>query len=138
MMKYLLAIAFDWGIRCFGRDHMMNLAVRSLRIVEEAIELCQAYDVPETKVHECVAMVYSRPKGAPYQEMGGVLLTAFELCAAREEDPIEVFTVELRRVLGKPAKHFTERNEEKLALGMDAGPKPTVADEPPSAQRRDM
>lgn len=119
-MKHLLAIAFDWGVRCFGKAHMMNLAVRSLRIVEEAIELCQVYDVPEATVAECVRMVYSRPKGDSHQELGGVLLTTFEFCASRDLDPIDVFTDELRRVLNKPAKHFTERNEDKIKLGMDA------------------
>lgn len=130
MLKHLLAIAFDWGIRSFGRDHMMNLPMRSLRIVEEAIELCQSYGVPIATVRLCVETVYSREIGEPDKEMSQVLLTAFELCAAKGQDPIDLFTTELRRVLAKPPKVMAQRNQEKVGLGLTV---PSCADEPRSA-----
>lgn len=136
MLNHLIDIAVDWAKRCFGAQ-MDNLPERALRHVEEAIELCQAVRVPKEKVIECLEIVYAKPPGDPEQEMGGTLLTAFLFAAAHnnlqkrdsgvDRDPLEYFVRELRRVLAKPPKHFTDRNQEKVDLGLGVRPDDTYS-----------
>ena len=123
-MKHLLDIALDWARRSFPDEQMKNPATRSLRVVEEAMELAQACDVPLETVQLCATTVYSRPKGDVAQEIGGVLMTIYLFVGALGwlyggHSPIFFFVKELRRVLAKPPKHFTDRNAEKTALGLD-------------------
>ena len=66
-MSIFSRLACAWAVRSFGRDHVINARTRALRIVEEAIELCQAVGVPSEKVHLCAATVYKRPPGDPYR-----------------------------------------------------------------------
>lgn len=118
-MSTLSRLACDWAIRAFGPDHVNDRKVRSLRIVEEAIELCQAYGVDKEKVALAVNEVYGRPPGEPTQELGGVLLTTYIMCASRgNEEPDDVMEVELARVLAKPVEHFAARNQAKLNAGL--------------------
>lgn len=119
-MKPTTAIALDWAVRSFGVEHVNNLPVRSLRLAEEAVELTQAFGVPKDKMIDLINIVYDRPRGEPVQEIGGVMMTVTILCAAFGIDPDEAFQKELRRVLEKPAAHFAQRNQEKIALGLKA------------------
>lgn len=121
-MKPLTAIAYDWAVRCFGRDHVTNPRVRALRLVEEAVEVAQALDVSRETITDLVGVVYARPKGFPAQEIGGVMMTVTVLCAALGLEPDDMFEAELRRVLAKSPEHFAERNREKIGLGLDAAP----------------
>lgn len=114
-MKHLLKIAHDWAVRCFGTQ-MTDMPTRSIRIVEEAIELCQAYGVERDVVADVLVNVYARPVGKVEQEMGGVLMTAYLMCEARGWNPEDIFVTELRRVLAKTTKHFEDRNAEKITI----------------------
>lgn len=120
-MKHLIEIAWEWGLRCFGWEHMNNHRIRSLRATEEVIELGQALGVPEDVVHLLVTKIYQRPAGDAYQEIGGSMITLMALCRSMNIDPEEAFAVEIRRVLSKgdPA-HFAKRNQDKIDLGLDA------------------
>lgn len=118
MNKALMRIVTDWGIRAFGRDHMINAQVRALRLVEEAAELAQALDVPQAQLEKLINLVYARPKGDYRQELGGVLVCLAVLCEAMGDDPDAAFEAEVRRVLAKPPEHFAKRNQEKLDLGL--------------------
>jgi NTP pyrophosphatase (non-canonical NTP hydrolase) len=115
-VNLLTRIAHDWGERCFGESHMRDVKTRSLRCVEEAIELAQAVGIEESTMLTLISTVYSRPKGLPLQEAGGTLLTASVLCTALGFEPEDVYEMELRRCLSKPPWHFTERNQEKIHL----------------------
>lgn len=119
-MKATTVIALDWAVRAFGAQHVYNLPIRALRLVEEAIELAQAHDVPRDTLIDLVNLLYKRPAGSAVQELGGVMLTATILAAAQGYDPQDAFLIELRRVLDKPPAHFAECNEEKIKLGMTA------------------
>ena len=112
-MSVLSRLAHQWCTRVFGANHAVDLPTRSLRTVEEAIELCQALDVPEGKVRDIIRMVYSRPAGRPYQELGGVLMTAVILCEAMDLNHEVVLESELSRVLSKSVEHFARRNADK-------------------------
>lgn len=123
-MKNLLAIALDWATRSFGKAQMRNPGTRSLRVVEEAIELAQSCNVPQETIELCVREVYSKPKGIVNQEVGGVLMTIYMFIAGvghlyGGDDPEWYFVTELRRVLAKPPKHFADRDAAKIAAGLD-------------------
>lgn len=118
MIKALTQIAVEWGCRCFGAAHMKNQGLRALRFAEEAIELAQACGVSEDRAAELVRIVYSRPPGMVWQEVGGSMVTLTVLCHALGVDLEEAFQIEVRRCLSKDPAHFAERNKEKLDLGL--------------------
>jgi hypothetical protein len=64
-----------WVKRTFGEKNLMDSQERSLRVLEEAIELAQADGISRSKVELLVDRVYSRPHGAPRAEAGGVGVT---------------------------------------------------------------
>ena len=97
---------------------MTNRSLRALRFAEEAIELAQACGVSEEKALELVRIVYSRPAGYPYQEVGGSMVTLTVLCHALGIDLENAFQIEVRRCLAKDPAHFAERNKQKLDLGL--------------------
>lgn len=119
-MKATTQIALEWAVRSFGREHVYNLSIRALRLIEEAMELAQAHGVPKDMLIDLIGIVYSRPPGEPDQELGGVAMTATVLAAAHGHDLDAFFEIELRRVLAKPPEHFAKRNQEKLDLGLIA------------------
>ena len=118
-MKNLTALAYEWALRCFGENHVANLPLRALRIAEECVEFAQACDVPKEKMMQLIDVVYSRPKGTPKQELGGIMMTTAVVCARFNSDPETILLAELQRCLAKPVDEFKKRNEEKLKLGLD-------------------
>jgi len=114
MLYYLIEVAHDWALRSFGQEQMTNEKTRALRLVEEAIELCQAVGVSENDVHQTLTKVYTGEPGDPVQELGGVFLTAFLMSKVMRVPAIEVFVKELRRVLGKDPAIWAARNANKV------------------------
>lgn len=118
-LSHISELALDWAIRAFGREHVMDTQVRGLRIAEEAIELLQSNAIPKETVLHLVEIVYSRPRGNSFLELGGVALTATVYSAAVfNQDVQDVCLQELNRVLSTPLDHFAKRNEEKNELGL--------------------
>lgn len=105
-----------WVERCFGVDHAQDKIVRGKRLLEEATEFAQSVGVPHEDVQKVIAHVYSRPAGAPLQELGGVALTFFAACTALGLDAEGVMDTEMTRVESKPIEHFQKRNAEKREL----------------------
>lgn len=120
LLHTLQSLAYDWGVRCFGHDHMNNRAIRALRFTEEAMELAQACGVPKEKVFDLLHVVYSRPAGEVGQELGGCMVTLSVLARNLQWGLEEAFEVEVRRCLAKTPEHFAKRNQEKLDLGLSA------------------
>jgi NTP pyrophosphatase (non-canonical NTP hydrolase) len=116
MLYYLVQIAHDWAVRSFGAAQMANKKTRALRLVEEAIELCQAVGVDEVDVLKTLAHVYAGEPGEPIQEMGGVLLTAFLMTRVMDVPVIGTFVRELRRVLAKDPAIWAARNANKVNI----------------------
>lgn len=114
----LVNVAFDWGVRCFGKAQMYSKPYRALRMAEEAIELAQVCDVSEAQMKQLVKIVYSRPPGKIEQEIGGVMVTLTVFCKAQNFDPINLYQLEIERCLSKPESEFIRRNAEKDALGL--------------------
>lgn len=117
-IKLLSRIVWDWGVRCFGLDHMSNHEVRALRAAEEMIELNQCLGVDPAKLHLLIDTVYSRPQGKVHQEFGGVMVTILVLAESVEVDIEICFEDEVHRVLSKSPEHFAKRNQEKLDAGL--------------------
>jgi hypothetical protein len=118
-MLRMQLLAYDWGERCFGKQHMRDKRVRALRHAEEAIELAQACGVEPELLHHTIDVVYARPAGSPRQELGGSLLTAGVLAIGVCGEPIDqLFFDELQRCLRHDPEHFAKRNDEKMALGL--------------------
>lgn len=112
-------LVYEWGVRCFGEAHMNDRRVRSLRLLEEAMELAQACGVRQEQVRKLTRAVYSRPHGGAVQELGGVLLTAMALSKCLGfECPEPIAAKEISRCLTMPPEMFAKRNEEKNELGL--------------------
>ena len=119
-LDLMTRMAYDWGVRCFGREHMIDKPTRSLRMLEEAIELTQSLSVSREQAHELVDYVYDRPPGDPIQEAGGTLLTISVLCHALGQTPERVYETELMRCQSKSPEYFAARNKEKMRVGETA------------------
>lgn len=118
-MKLLQSLCNSWAVRAFGEAHVNNSKLRALRLLEEAIELAQAEGIQRHMVDHCTEIVYGRPVGLANQEIGGVLMTSAVYCGCNGLDMEEVLSIELNRVLAKPLTQFTQRNQDKIQLGLD-------------------
>lgn len=109
----------QWAQSCFGGPAAYNLAERSHRFLEEALELAQATGTTEADALALVAYVYGRPAGDAAQEAGGTMLTlAILASAARVHLPLAA-EAELKRVwLNLP------RIRAKRAAAMPGSPLP--------------
>jgi len=120
MMEALQRIAHEWACRVFGRVAVGNKEERALRIAEEAIELCQALDVDREKMDRLVNVVYGRPKGHWFKELGGVTNTLAIFTEGTGYTMDNILEIEVRRVLAEDPDKFTKRFEEKRKMGVTA------------------
>lgn len=118
-MKHLEWLCNQWAVRAFGNAHVSNPRLRALRLLEEAIELAQAEGIQRHMIDHCTEIVYGRPVGHADQEIGGVLMTAAVYCHCKGLNIENSLRIELNRVLSKPIEHFSQRNKEKLDLGLN-------------------
>lgn len=64
-----------WILAWLHSNIVWNKQERNQRFLEEALELVQSLDMDATTAHKLVDYVFSRPKGEPKQELGGVMNT---------------------------------------------------------------
>lgn len=121
-MIIMQQLAYEWAIRCFGMQHVLDQRVRALRLVEEAIECAQSLGVDRASIYTCTNVVYERPHGKPGQEIGGVMVTAAVLAQTLHTDIETQFMDELQRVLSKPPAEFATRNQQKVDAGLSGKP----------------
>lgn len=76
----------DWLLKCFGEAISKDVVERNDRFLEESMELIQSLDYTADRAHALVDYVFGRPKGEPFQECGGVMVTLAALCSATELD----------------------------------------------------
>lgn len=86
-----------WLVACLGEETLHSLPDRALRVLEEAVELAQAADIPAEKVVELVQHVYSRPVGRLEQEVAGVLNTVLLTAECIGQDAMHLGSQELTR-----------------------------------------
>lgn len=71
-----------WMQECFGADVASDVAERSHRFLEEALELVQSVGCTADEARQLVDYVFGRPAGEPRQEVGGVMVTLSALANA--------------------------------------------------------
>lgn len=72
----------QWLTHCFGAEVLDDVQERNDRFLEEALELYQANGGSVRDASRLIKYVFSRPRGEPFQEVGGVMLTLMGLCSA--------------------------------------------------------
>lgn len=90
-----------WMIACFGREISNDQLERGDRFLEEALELLQSGDYPRDRIAALTKYVFDRPKGEPFQEVGGVMVTLAAYCRAHGLEMDECGNKELDRIWGK-------------------------------------
>lgn len=111
----------NWGVECFGFEHMNDPRVRAMRLLEEALEFAQSVKCPIAQCSALVDYVYSRPAGDPIQELGGIGVTwlvAADSLAVSAEGTLDL---EIERISQKHPSHFAARNKQKLDAGFTGG-----------------
>ena len=88
----------EWMMTCFGADITGSLPERCFRFFEEAGELCQALGMTEDQARDLVAYTWSREKGEPAQEIGGVMVTLAAMCHAAALEMAAAGEIELARI----------------------------------------
>lgn len=118
MLKTFQRLIWNWGVAAFGSRHMTSKYERALRMLEEAVELAQACEVPKEKAGLVVDYVYSRPSGDAYTELGDVFMTTLALTANLGYDAEDVLTSRFMVVTSKPFERYYQRNQEKIDAGL--------------------
>jgi len=89
MFRSFQNAVMKWAEECFtprSNKDPANQQDRIQRFVEEAMELAQSLDLPKDHAHDLVEYVYGRPKGEPFQEVGGTIVTLSRLCSVFDID----------------------------------------------------
>ena len=103
-----------WMLGCFGEEITYNLKERNYRFLEEALELTQACGLSQKEAHQLVDYTFSRPKGNPHQEAGGVQITFAALCTANNINTTKAAIDELSRVWGDLEKIRSKQTSKPL------------------------
>lgn len=88
--------------------------IRSVMVLEESLELCQAIGLNIEEAISVVRRVYERPTGRVEQEAAqvGICLLAFAAGQGLDLDTLEDY--ELERINSKPREYFTKRMFRKI------------------------
>ncbi len=93
-----------WMLVCFGEEVSNDRLERGDRLLEEVLELLQSGEYPKERVVALLDYVWSRPKGEPVQEVGGVMVTLAAYCLAHGIDMHDAAETELARIWTKVEK----------------------------------
>mgnify|MGYP001115441428 CR=1 FL=1 len=95
---------------------------RVLRFLEEAVELCQALDLPKEKITHLVDVVYNKEKGPVAKELTDVQLNLYAL-AEHLKYPLQKESEEaFLYCLSRDQTFWRERQEKKYAAGTSTRP----------------
>ncbi|WP_407529244.1 hypothetical protein [Methylobacterium oryzisoli] len=106
-----------WVTRNWGAP-AMNRQERVERLLEEAMELAQAEGLSTHRIHTIMLHVFSKPRGEPAQEVGGVSNCLLAYCAAAGLSADDCEVTEMARILNKTPEHFRARHQAKVDAGM--------------------
>lgn len=93
-----------WMQACFGPEISADKLERGDRLLEEVFELLQSGDYPRDRVAALEEYVWSRDRGEPHQEVGGVMITLAAYCLAHGLDMHKAGEDELARIWTKVEK----------------------------------
>lgn len=91
----------SWMLACFGPEISADKLERGDRLLEEVFELLQSGDYPRERVRALEEYTWSRPRGEPHQEVGGVQITLAAYCLAHGLDMHQAGEDELARIWTK-------------------------------------
>lgn len=106
----------EWVRTRIGEAHM-HRKERSMRLLEEAVELVQAEGIDYAQSMEMVHHVYDRPAGEPEREAAGVAVTLLGWCAATGNRLMDLAQAEVERIEKKPGREISESVARKPPLG---------------------
>lgn len=106
-----------WVIATFGVA-VSTPQERIDRLIEEAIELAQALQMPAERIKTLVDHVYSKPAGMVAQEVGGVGTTLLALCQSIGVSAEDEERAEFERVLAIDPAYFRARQNVKADAGV--------------------
>lgn len=112
----------EWVETRFGKAIMQNRHERTIRVLEEAIELAQAEGITFADADKLTKRVYSRPAGHPRQEVAGIGVTLLAYCACTIVDFDLVMEQEIMRIEEMPWDHFRKKQQEKADAGVAMKP----------------
>lgn len=90
-----------WMMACFGPEISADKLERGDRLLEELFELLQSGDYPRERIRALENYTWSRPRGEPPQEVGGVMITLAAYCLAHDLDMHQCGETELARIWTK-------------------------------------
>lgn len=73
-----------WCKEAFGEKDATDKRMRTLRFLEEALELAQAMEITEEEAQRVLRYVFGRPIGEAQQEMGGVMVSLAALAGSQK------------------------------------------------------
>lgn len=111
-----------WVVKCFGRASLESRRERTLRLLEEAIELAQAEELALDDVIRLVTRVFNRPPGTPENELSGVILTTLAYCKSTGFRLLGVAQSELERIERLPVEFFEKKHQSKVNDGTSVVP----------------
>lgn len=115
----------EWARRVFGVPDRADTASpqeRSLRFIEEVIELAQAIGLNEASVEESIRHFSRDQPDEPFREAGRAAVALMSLCESLEISFWEAEVTEFDRVLSKTPEHFQARQADKRAAGLEYVP----------------
>lgn len=109
-----------WVRRTFGDNSQNDTRERSLRFIEEAVELVQVTGLSQSEVFQIIDKVYVKPKGELRQELGGVMVTLLALSDnLKSVDLHDCLVTEWKRVNSPEAQAKLQASQErKLEAGL--------------------
>jgi hypothetical protein len=93
----------SWVASRCGRDQM-SVQNRAIRLLEEAVEVCQSAGISRDMIVRQVDHVFARPAGEIIQEVGGVAVCLLGLCAALKTKFSSAAMAEIERIEAKPVE----------------------------------
>jgi NTP pyrophosphatase (non-canonical NTP hydrolase) len=112
----------DWVETRIGLMSQADPAERTMRVLEEAVELAQANGIGRREIERLADYVYGRPKGKPGQEIAGVGVTLLALAECLGLDLVDEIDSEIERIHHLPPDHFRKRQQEKADAGIASRP----------------
>lgn len=107
----------EWSVDTYG-ESAARLDERSLRFLEEALELTHALGVELAMVHRIADRVYEGEAGMIFKELGQSELTLEALAECHGTDLDEAADAEMARIANLPKEHFEKRHAAKVARGI--------------------
>lgn len=66
----------------FGKGHLQKKKENALRMLEEALELAQAYEIDRDLINKITNQVYNKPVGDKFQEMAQTAIQLFRIAGS--------------------------------------------------------